>query len=32
MIIMSDGLDNESFVSYKDALEAAVRSEAALTL
>jgi Ca-activated chloride channel family protein len=30
MIIMSDGLDNESFVSYKDALEAAVRSEAAI--
>jgi Ca-activated chloride channel family protein len=30
MIIMSDGLDNESSVSYKDALEAAVRSEAAI--
>ena len=30
MIIMSDGLDNESSVSYKEALQAAVRSEAAL--
>jgi Ca-activated chloride channel homolog len=30
MIIMSDGLDNESAVSYKEALQAAVRSEAAL--
>jgi Ca-activated chloride channel homolog len=30
MIIMSDGLDNESSVSYKEALEAAVRSEAAI--
>ncbi len=30
MIIMSDGLDNESSVSYEDALKAAVRSEAAL--
>ncbi len=30
MIIMSDGLDNDSSVSYKEALEAAVRSEAAI--
>jgi Ca-activated chloride channel family protein len=30
MIIMSDGLDNESSVSYKEAVEAAVRSEAAV--
>jgi len=30
MIIMSDGLDNESSVSYNEALQAAVRSEAAL--
>jgi Ca-activated chloride channel family protein len=30
MIIMSDGLDNNSFVAYKDALAAAVRSEAAI--
>ncbi len=30
MIIMSDGLDNNSSVSYADALEAAVRSEAAV--
>ena len=30
MIIMSDGLDNESSVSYDEALKAAVRSEAAL--
>jgi Ca-activated chloride channel homolog len=30
MIIMSDGLDNGSSVSYKEALEAAVRSEAAI--
>ncbi len=30
MIIMSDGLDNNSSVSYGDALEAAVRSEAAV--
>jgi Ca-activated chloride channel homolog len=30
MIIMSDGLDNESVVSYEEALEAAVRSEAAI--
>jgi len=30
MIIMSDGLDNNSSVSYKDALAAAVRSEAAI--
>jgi Ca-activated chloride channel homolog len=30
MIIMSDGLDNESSVSYKEALQAAVRSEAAI--
>lgn len=29
MIIMSDGLDNESSVTYEDALQAAVRSEAA---
>ncbi len=28
MIIMSDGLDNDSGVSYEEALEAAVRSEA----
>jgi Ca-activated chloride channel family protein len=30
MIIMSDGLDNESSVSYKEALDAAVHSEAAV--
>jgi Ca-activated chloride channel homolog len=30
MIIMSDGLDNESSVSFKEALQAAVRSEAAI--
>jgi Ca-activated chloride channel family protein len=30
MIIMSDGLDNESSVSFNDALQAAIRSEAAL--
>jgi VWFA-related protein len=30
MIIMSDGLDNESAVSYKEALAAAVHSEAAI--
>jgi Ca-activated chloride channel family protein len=30
MIIMSDGLDTESVVSYEDALQAAIRSEAAL--
>jgi VWFA-related protein len=30
MIIMSDGLDNESSVSYDEALQAAVRSEAAI--
>lgn len=30
MIIMSDGLDNESSVSYDDALQAAIRSEAAV--
>jgi len=30
MIIMSDGLDNNSYVSFKDALAAAVRSEAAV--
>jgi Ca-activated chloride channel family protein len=30
MIIMSDGLDNNSSVTYKDALAAAVRSEAAI--
>jgi Ca-activated chloride channel family protein len=30
MIIMSDGLDNESSVTYEEALEAAVRSEAAV--
>jgi VWFA-related protein len=30
MIIMSDGLDNESFVSYDEALQAAIRSEAAI--
>jgi Ca-activated chloride channel homolog len=30
MIIMSDGLDNESSISYDDALKAAVRSEAAI--
>ena len=30
MIIMSDGLDNNSYVAYKDALAAAVRSEAAV--
>jgi Ca-activated chloride channel family protein len=30
VIIMSDGMDNESTVSYKEAQEAAVRSEAAI--
>jgi VWFA-related protein len=30
MIIMSDGMDNESAVSYDEALQAAVRSEAAI--
>lgn len=30
MIIMSDGLDNDSAVSYKEALDAAVHSEAAV--
>jgi Ca-activated chloride channel family protein len=30
MIIMSDGMDNESSVSYDDALQAAIRSEAAI--
>ncbi len=30
MIIMSDGLDNNSSVAYKDALASAVRSEAAI--
>ena len=30
MIIMTDGLDNASSVSYKEALDAAVRSEAAV--
>jgi len=30
MIIMSDGLDNESYVSFKDAMDAAVHSEAAV--
>jgi Ca-activated chloride channel homolog len=30
MIIMSDGLDNESSISYDDTLAAAVRSEAAI--
>jgi VWFA-related protein len=30
MIIMTDGLDNNSVVSYKDALDAAVHSEASL--
>jgi Ca-activated chloride channel homolog len=30
MIIMSDGLDNESSTSYDEALQAAVRSEAAI--
>ncbi len=30
MIIMSDGLDNESSVTYEEALQAAVRSEAAI--
>jgi Ca-activated chloride channel family protein len=30
MIIMSDGMDNQSAVSYEDALQAAVRSEAAI--
>jgi Ca-activated chloride channel family protein len=30
MIIMSDGLDNESMVSYTDALKAAAQSEAAI--
>ncbi len=30
MIIMSDGLDNDSYWSYNDALQAAIRSEAAI--
>jgi len=30
IIIMSDGMDNESAVSYEEALQAAVRSEAAI--
>jgi Ca-activated chloride channel family protein len=30
MIIMSDGMDNQSTVSYEEALQAAVRSEAAI--
>jgi Ca-activated chloride channel family protein len=30
MIIMSDGLDNDSSVSFKEAMDAAVRSEAAV--
>lgn len=30
MIIMSDGLDNDSAVTYAEALEAAIRSEAAI--
>jgi VWFA-related protein len=30
MIIMSDGLDNNSAISYNDALDAAIRSEAAI--
>ncbi len=30
MIIMSDGMDNESAVSYDEALQAAIRSEAAV--
>ncbi len=30
IIIMSDGLDNQSFVSYEEALQAAIRSEAAI--
>jgi Ca-activated chloride channel family protein len=30
IIIMSDGLDNRSMVSYEEALEAAIRSEAAV--
>lgn len=30
IIIMSDGLDNESYVSFKEALDAAVHSEAAV--
>jgi Ca-activated chloride channel homolog len=30
MIIMSDGMDNESSVSYEEALQAAIRSEAAI--
>ncbi len=30
MIIMSDGLDNRSLVSYNDALQAAIRSQAAI--
>jgi Ca-activated chloride channel homolog len=30
MIIMSDGLDNNSSIAYKDALDAAVHSEAAI--
>jgi len=30
IIIMSDGLDNESYVSYKEAMQTAVQSEAAI--
>ena len=30
MIIMSDGMDNESYYAFKDALEAAVRSQVAI--
>lgn len=30
IIIMSDGLDNESYVSFKEALDAAIHSEAAV--
>jgi Ca-activated chloride channel homolog len=30
IIIMSDGLDNESYVSYKDAMQTAIQSEAAI--
>lgn len=30
MIIMSDGLDNESYVSFKDALDSAVHAESAI--
>jgi Ca-activated chloride channel family protein len=30
MIIMSDGMDNQSMVSYEDALQEAIRSEAAV--